>query len=173
MSEMAVKNVPESAPMVKVARADLSNPTHAQALIQLLDSYAFDPMGGGKGLSDFTKDNLAPTLKNRAGTHVILAFVDAEPAGLIICLEGFSTFACKPLMNIHDVVVAPELRRLGLSQAMLKKAEEIAKEIGCCKLTLEVLEGNAAAKSAYARFGFKGYELDPKMGKALFWEKKL
>jgi len=159
--------------MVKIIKADLSDTTHATALIQLLNSYALDPMGGGKALSDFTKNNLASTLKNRAGTYVILAFVHAKPAGLIICLEGFSTFACKPLLNIHDVVVLPEFRGLGLSQLMLGKAEEIAREIGCCKLTLEVLEGNTAAKSAYSRFGFRGYELDPKMGKALFWEKKL
>ena len=41
------------------------------------------------------------------------------------------------------------------------------------KLTLEVLEGNSVAQSAYRAFGFEGYELDPQMGKALFWQKKL
>ncbi|AIE76231.1 Histone acetyltransferase HPA2-related acetyltransferase (plasmid) [Synechocystis sp. PCC 6714] len=56
---------------------------------------------------------------------------------------------------------------------MLQKAENIAVNLGCCKLTLEVLEGNYAAQSAYKAFGFSGYELNPKMGKALFWEKKL
>jgi hypothetical protein len=40
-------------------------------------------------------------------------------------------------------------------------------------VTLEVLEGNQIAKNAYIKFGFAGYELDPKMGKALFWEKPL
>lgn len=43
----------------------------------------------------------------------------------------------------------------------------------CCKLTLEVLEGNKLAQQVYRRFGFQGYELDPKMGRALFYEKKL
>ncbi len=43
----------------------------------------------------------------------------------------------------------------------------------CCKLTLEVLEGNHIAQAAYTKFGFSGYELDPEMGRALFWEKKL
>ena len=56
---------------------------------------------------------------------------------------------------------------------LLKEAEIIAKEIGSCKMTLEVLEGNKAAQSAYSKYGFRGYELDPKMGKALFWEKVL
>jgi hypothetical protein len=39
--------------------------------------------------------------------------------------------------------------------------------------SLEVLEGNKSAQAAYKASGFDGYELDPKMGKALFWQKKL
>jgi ribosomal protein S18 acetylase RimI-like enzyme len=56
---------------------------------------------------------------------------------------------------------------------MLKKVEQIARENGCCKLTLEVLEGNEVARSAYSSFGFESYALEPKMGQALFLQKKL
>ena len=55
----------------------------------------------------------------------------------------------------------------------MEAAEELARELGCCKLTLEVLEGNAKAQAAYKSLGYAGYELDPAMGKALFWQKKL
>ncbi len=87
------------------------------------------------------------------------------------CFEAFSTFKCKPLINIHDVVVVNEFRGLDLSQQMLSKVEEIAKLKGCCKITLEVLEGNKVAQKSYIKFGFAGYELDPIMGKALFWQR--
>ncbi len=153
--------------------ADPTLPTHAQAIVQLMDEYARDPMGGGQGLSDFVKSQLPGELAQRSTAHVILAFVQDQPAGLVVCIEGFSTFACKPLLNIHDVIVSSAYRGQGLSKRMLKKAEEIAIALGCCKLTLEVLEGNTVAQAAYRSFGFTGYELDPKMGKALFWEKKL
>jgi len=56
---------------------------------------------------------------------------------------------------------------------LLAEAEQIAIGLGCCKLTLEVLEGNAVAQAAYKASGFAGYQLDPKMGKAMFWQKKL
>ncbi len=56
---------------------------------------------------------------------------------------------------------------------MLEVAEPVAHRLGCCKMTLEVLEGNVAAQAAYQSCGFAGYELDPCMGKALFWKKKL
>ncbi|MBE9209748.1 GNAT family N-acetyltransferase [Nostoc sp. LEGE 06077] len=159
--------------MIEIVEADLSLPAHADAMVQLMDEYALDPMGGGKGLSDYVKANLRADLAKRKAAHVILAFVDAEPAGLVVCLEGFSTFACKPLLNIHDVIVALPYRGRGLSKLLLQKAEEIAFDLGCCKLTLEVLEGNHVAQSAYKACGFSGYELNPQMGKALFWEKKL
>lgn len=35
----------------------------------------------------------------------VLAFDADQPVGLINAIEGFSTFACKPLINIHDVIV--------------------------------------------------------------------
>jgi ribosomal protein S18 acetylase RimI-like enzyme len=54
---------------------------------------------------------------------------------------------------------------------MMEKVESVAKERGACKVTLEVLEGNKVAQNSYAKFGFSGYELDPEMGKAIFWEK--
>lgn len=159
--------------MMEIIEADLSVPAHAEAMVQLLDEYALDPMGGGQGLSDYVKTNLPVELAKRKTARVILAFVDTKPAGLVVCLEGFSTFACKPLLNIHDVIVALPYRGRGLSKLLLQKAEAIALELGCCKLTLEVLEGNHIAQSAYKACGFSGYELNPQMGKALFWEKKL
>ena len=159
--------------MIDIVKADLSLPAHAEATIQLMDAYALDPMGGGQGLSNYVKANLLAELAKRKSAHVILAFVDAKPAGLIICLEGFSTFARKPLLNIHDAMVALPYRGKGLSKLLLQKAEAIALDLGCCKLTLEVLEGNHIAQAAYKSFGFSGYELNPQMGKALFWDKKL
>jgi ribosomal protein S18 acetylase RimI-like enzyme len=77
------------------------------------------------------------------------------------------------LLNIHDVIVAEAYRSQGLSRRLLEAVETMARGLGCCKLTLEVLEGNTIAQAAYRSVGFSGYELDPAIGKALFWEKKL
>lgn len=159
--------------MIEIIEADLSRPAHAEALVQLMEAYALDPMGGAQGLSDYVKENLPLELAKRPSAHVILALVEGIPAGLVVCFEGFSTFSCKPLLNIHDLIVALPYRGKGLSKLLLQKAEAIAIELGCCKLTLEVLEGNFIAQAAYKAFGFRGYELDPQMGQALFWEKKL
>ncbi len=102
---------------------------------------------------------------------MFFGYIDGIPAGLAICFEGFSTFSCKPLINIHDLCVHPLHRRKGVGTSLLLYIEQYAKSIGCCKLTLEVLEGNYAAKSAYSAAGFQPYELDPDAGHAMFWQK--
>lgn len=159
--------------MEDIVIADLSLPRHADALVALLDEYAGHEMGGGTPLSAEVRAGLVPALRQRPNAHVVLAFVDDVPAGLAICFEGFSTFACRPLLNIHDIVVSAGQRGHGLSRRLLARVETLAHELGCCKLTLEVLEGNRTAQAAYLAFGFAGYTLDPAMGQALFWQKPL
>lgn len=159
--------------MEKVMVADLTNPLHAQAVVELLNEYAKDAMGGGTALADAVKDNLVSELRKRPHIFAVLAFSDDKPAGLAICMEGFSTFACMPLINIHDLVVAPAFRGRGLSHKILQTIEVLAKSRHCCKLTLEVLEGNKIAQNAYRAFGFEGYQLNPETGRALFWQKNL
>ena len=158
---------------VDLIQADYKNEQHSKDLIMLLNAYALDPMGGGEALAIDVQENLVATLAKREDVFTVLCYVDDEPAGIINCVEGFSTFSCKPLINIHDCGVLPKFRGLGLSLKMFAKVEEIAIERGCCKLTLEVLQGNTVAKNAYKKLGFSGYELDPTLGHALFWEKKL
>jgi ribosomal protein S18 acetylase RimI-like enzyme len=156
---------------VEIMIADYLNKQHADDIAYLLNNYAKDPMGGGAPLSDFIKQNLALELSKIPHAFSVMCYVDGKPAGLINCFEAFSMFKCKPLINIHDIVVVKEYRGFGISQSMLTKVEERAKEKGYCKITLEVLEGNEIARNSYIKFGFDGYELDPKMGKALFWQK--
>jgi ribosomal protein S18 acetylase RimI-like enzyme len=158
---------------VVVCRADYANPTHGAALVALLDAYAQDPMGGAHALSDFARANLVAALAARVQAFSVLAFVGDEPVGLVNCIEGFSTFTCRPLVNVHDVAVLAGHRGQRVAEKMLALAETIARERGACKLTLEVLQGNAGAVRLYRRVGFANYELDPAMGQAQFMQKWL
>eukprot|EP01038_Epipyxis_sp_PR26KG_P010558 gene10558-14184_t len=160
--------------MFSCVKADLqNNSTHCALTLQLLMVYARDIMGGGEELSEYTQENLTKELAKRSNCHVFLGFIDEEPAGLAICFEAFSTFACKPLINIHDLCVVPNHRRKGVATSLIFAIENFAHEIGCCKLTLEVLEGNHGAKATYINAGFEAYQLDEDAGCALFWQKKI
>lgn len=159
--------------MLWIVDADYSDPDHAHAIVFLLDSYASDPMGGNAPLSEFVRNNLVRELAKRDTAHVVLAFDEETPVGMMVCFEGFSTFACKPLLNIHDVIVHADHRGKGIATAMFSYIEDKACNMGCCKLTLEVLSENKVAQGLYTKCGFAGYELNPETGHALFWQKKL
>ncbi len=156
-----------------VVECDFTNHLHREAIVEILDIYARGISGGGIALTPDARKNLAGELERRANLHTILAFWDGIAVGLAVCVDGFSTFACMPLLNIHDLVVIPDFRGRGIARLMLGRVEEIARRLGCCKMTLEVLEGNAVAVNLYESLGFRNYELDPAMGRAYFLEKKL
>lgn len=158
---------------ISVITADYHNKQHAEDVMQCLSAYALDPMGGGEPLAEFVKENLIARLQQQNNVYSVLCYVDGNIAALANCVEGFSTFSAKPLINFHDIVVLKAFRGQGLTQHLFDYVESIATERGCCKLTLEVLEGNTIAKNAYKKVGFGSYELDPEMGQAVFWQKKL
>lgn len=166
-------NTPDS---IRICRAEYANPGHAKALVSLLDAYARDPMGGGEGLSEFTKAHVVAELAKLPQAFSLLAFdgeSDDLPVGLANCMLGFSTFACKPLINVHDLAVAAAYRGRRIGERLLAQAEAIGRAHGACKMTLEVLSGNAAAMRLYARSGFARYQLDPAAGQASFMQKWL
>jgi GNAT superfamily N-acetyltransferase len=158
---------------LRVVAVDLKNGPVSRVWLELLDHYARDPMGGASGLSDYARAHLVRELRVRPGFHGALAYEGEAAVGLINCFAGFSTFAARPLLNIHDIVVRADRRRRGIGRALLGWAEARARELGCCKLTLEVLSGNAPAMAAYAGAGYAPYTLDPAAGHALLLQKIL
>ena len=170
---------------IQVRPVDLGDARQAAAFLALLDHYAADPMGGGTGLAPAARARLVGELRRLPHFHGALAWQQVgngescddgaaeEAVGLINCFAGFSTFAARPLLNIHDVVVRDGLRDRGIGRLLLAWAEARARELGCCKLPREVVANNARARAAYARAGFAPYVLDPAAGDALFLHKPL
>jgi ribosomal protein S18 acetylase RimI-like enzyme len=146
-------------PSIHILQADLTSLRHQKDIVALLDTYAQDPMGGGEPFSDEVKKRLIPGLRAHPGAYVFLAYrtrLDGgeEAVGLANCFLGFSTFAARPLINIHDLAVTPGARRMGVGKALLDSVCAKAKELGCCKVTLEVRDDNPAARKLYTDYGF-------------------
>lgn len=153
--------------------ADYRDPADAAALVALLDGYARDPMGGSAPLGDEVREHLAKRLSDHPGAFSLIARSGNEPVGLANCLTGFSTFAARPLVNLHDLYVEKAHRGRGIGAGLFAAIETEAKRRGACKVTLEVLSGNETAQALYTAFGYQTYALDPAQGSAQFWEKTL
>ena len=165
--------LPDRSASVRIIEADLADPAHQRATVAMIDAYSADPMGDGKPLAEEVRLRLADGLRSHPTTLVFLAFDGDRPVGVAACFLGFSTFAAMPLLNIHDFFVLPSHRGIGASRRMLDAIEAKARALGCCKLTLEVLENNVRARHVYETAGFAQYRLQDAAGGALFMSKPL
>ncbi|BBO68270.1 N-acetyltransferase [Desulfosarcina alkanivorans] len=158
---------------VTILEADLDSSEHQQAVLDLIDAYAMDPMGNGGSLPKDVKDKLIPGLKSHPTTLIFIAYANGAAIGIAVCFVGFSTFAARPLINVHDLAVLPGRRGSGVGRRLLAAVERRAREMGCCKVTLEVLENNHRALKVYAAAGFARVTYTEDAGGALFFAKKL
>jgi len=154
-------------------QADLDNADHQAAVLAMVDAYSRDPMGDGSPLAADVRERLIPGLRQHPTTLVFLAYDGDAPVGVAVCFLGFSTFAAKPLINLHDVSIVATHRGRGVGRGLLETVEAKGRELGCCKLTLEVLDKNDRALRTYLAAGFKRYSLQPDAGEAIFMTKAL
>jgi GNAT superfamily N-acetyltransferase len=156
-----------------VAAADLSDAAQARAVVELIDCYARDIMGGGEPLPAAVRTALVPGLRRHPTTLVFLAWEATRPVGVAVCFSGFSTFAARPLVNIHDLSVLPQWRGRGVGRALLRAVADWARAHDCCKLTLEVLDHNRRARSLYESEGFHPPDMGHPGEQMLFLSKQL
>ena len=158
---------------LRYVQADLNNVDHQHAVLAMVEAYSRDPMGDGAPLAAETRERLIPGLREHPTTLIFLAYDAATPIGVAVCFLGFSTFAAKPLINLHDVAIVPTHRGRGIGRGLLAAVEAKGRELGCCKLTLEVLDKNDRALRTYVAAGFERYALQPGAGEAIFMTKSL
>ena len=127
---------------LETCEADFSDPVHCAGIVEVLDSYAKDPVGGGAPLSPDARARLVPALRDHPTALVLLAFADRRPVGVAVCFFGLSTFQARPLLNIHDLAVVPESRGRGVGRALLEAAQNLD------SLTVEIAAEDLTAAAA-------------------------
>ncbi len=158
---------------IEIREADWADSSEAAGFLAVLDSYAADEMGGTTPLDPDVRRRLVPALREQPSAVVLLAFEAGQVIGVATCFLGFSTFAARPLLNVHDLAVLPACRGRGVGRALLNGAEQRARARGCAKLTLEVREDNARARGLYAERGFRDFQLAGVTYRTLFLSKPL
>ncbi len=153
---------------VQVLESDLSKRKYQEVLVELINAYLNDEMGEGRTLTADKQAKLISGLIGQANALIIFAEYDSKIIGLATCFFGFSTFYAKKLINIHDLIVLPEYRRRKVAEKIILFVEEKARDMDCCKLTLEVRADNIKAMGLYKKLGFSA-------GKhpMCFWRKML
>ncbi len=158
---------------VQIVPLDYRSPSHRWAVVSLLESYAATPEGGAMGMSDEAREGVVAMLEASPAAHVLLALRGEEPVGMAVCVESFSTFRARPVMNVHDLVVAPTHRGMGVGRRLLEAVETQARHRGAVAISLEVIGDNHRAMALYRQLGFQGGESIEPAHAAMFWKKSL
>jgi ribosomal protein S18 acetylase RimI-like enzyme len=141
---------------------------YKQALVELVNVYLSGKMGENRQLDGKAQKRLVFQLFRHPGALVFFAETGKKPVGLAVCFTVFSTFSAKKIINIHDLIVLPECRGRGIAGRLLDAVEDKARELDCCKLTLEVRVDNKKGMRLYKKHGFSGGEHP-----MFFWGKAL
>ncbi len=153
---------------LSILKVDLQNQVHCEQVIKLLNDYMNDPIGNNRPMPTGLAPQIISGLKLHSGFLGFFVLADDQFAGMANCNVNFSTFQARPLINIHDFIVAPECRNVGAGSFLLRAVINYATQNSYCRVNLEVREDNLSAKSLYRRLGFS--DCVPRM---MFWEKKL
>ena len=84
--------------------------------------------------------------------HLIVSYVDGEPAGFISATEIFQPDK-RPELFLNELGVAESMRRRGAATAMMQELTRLCRELGCVTIWVLTDEDNPAAMATYARSG--------------------
>ena len=154
--------------MVNIIECDFANPLHRKALVKLMNHYMEDAMGQHPTMNKEEGEKMVCGLEKHPSKLILLAEYHGEYIGLANSFINFGTFAVKPFVNIHDIVVLDKYRGIGAGKKLMEAIIEYAQKNDCGKVTLEVREDNTVAQKMYKSLGFD--ECKPVMH---FWAKYL
>ncbi|MCL2718636.1 MAG: GNAT family N-acetyltransferase [Lachnospiraceae bacterium] len=120
-----------------------------------------------KEIQDFTDFYL--TLENE-NFYVFAAQSNNQFVGYIctVYLPKITRVNSKGYLYIDEIWIKPNYRGKGIANALMKKADELSKEINTLGLRLYVSADNSEAISLYKKCGY-----EKKFGESLFMEKEL
>jgi GNAT superfamily N-acetyltransferase len=123
-------------------------------------------------------DVLRDGFDERRRFEVLIAEVDGAPVGFALFFPNYSTWEGRPGLYVEDIFVEESARKTGVGRALIATLAKIAKERGCARVDLAVLNWNPA-RGFYHRLGFRhadawqifrlsGPEMEGLAGTALF-----
>lgn len=135
---------------LKVLRAQISD---VDQIAPLFDQYrefykqSSDPTAAQNFLRDRLQSDESVIFFARADNGMALGFVQLFPS--------FSSIAMKRLWILNDLYVRPEARRQDVGRALMKQAEEFAKQSAARGLTLKTAMDNQPAQALYESLDWK------------------
>lgn len=116
----------------------------------LTELAAFEQGSVEASAADLERDAFGP----KPLFEALLAERDGRAVGMLTYLSLYSSWRGRPALMIHDLFVQEAARGTGAGKALIGRLAEIARERGCCRIDVNVLDWNDKARAFYASLGF-------------------
>ncbi|MEO5367499.1 MAG: GNAT family N-acetyltransferase [Magnetococcus sp. WYHC-3] len=136
--------------MIAIRPATLADAATIVALVQRLAEFERSPTPVALTEDIVRRDCFGSDPRLR----VLLAEADGHVCGMVTLLDAYSSWSGAGTMIIHDLYVDTQVRGLGIGGKLLAAVAQMAAARGCCRLDVNVLSWNSAARSFYAKLGF-------------------
>ncbi|MBP5255127.1 MAG: GNAT family N-acetyltransferase [Lachnospiraceae bacterium] len=107
----------------------------------------------------YTDEDLSALLADGKKPVFVLIGEDGEVAGYAFCVlqetEAGPSLAARRTLYVDDICVDRDARRSHVGTRLYAHVRAFAKAEGCSSITLNVWEGNDAAKAFYTRMGMR------------------
>ncbi len=85
----------------------------------------------------------------------LVAELDGKPVGFVAANPSWQSRDRGEVLEVHELVVAPEFRGRGIARALMEEALRLGRARGRKWACLWVGEGNTVARGWYERLGFR------------------
>jgi len=130
-----------------------ASPQDVDRVAPLFDQYRefYKERADPEGARSFLMERLT----NDESVVFLAADRELGAVGFIQLYPSFSSTSMKRLWILNDLFVSPTARKRGVGEALLRRAEEFAKETNAKGLELETWVNNLPAQHLYEKCGWK------------------
>lgn len=99
--------------------------------------------------SDLTRDGFG----ERPLFEALVAEMDGTMVGMLVFIPLYSSWQGRKALMIHDLYVRETARGQGTGKALVMEVMRLARDRGCCRVEVNVLEWNGQARAFYEGLG--------------------
>lgn len=125
---------------------------HVPILTSLFNSYRI--FYGQPPDLDAAREFVAERISKRESV-IFLALDDRQGLGFVQLYPSFSSVAMQRIWIVNDLFVSPPARGQGVAEALLRRAEQLARETHARRLELSTATDNLAAQQLYEKLGWQ------------------
>lgn len=114
-------------------------------------------MAAGVLFDDPVRRDWAEAFLERAGNHLLIAYLDGEPAGFVSGVEVLHPDKDIEML-LYELGVDERFRRRGIGAELVRALVDVARRLGCRNVWVLTEPDNGPALATYRAAGFTGPE---------------